>query len=117
MQNMMSQDTKKLSRREGLQVAAGVLALGAGLGVTRIGEAQTARKAELADRVQMKWFLPGSDNSLKLVDTVTLPAKVVEAVYAGRGPRFIIKWYRGADSKAAHLADMALPSTVARLRR
>ena len=83
----MSQDTKKLSRREGLQVAAGVLALGAGLGVTRIGEAQTARKAELADRVQMKWFLPGSDQSLKLVDTVTLPSKVIEAIYAGRGPR------------------------------
>jgi len=113
----MSQDAKKLSRRDGLQVAAGILALGAGLGVTRIGEAQTPRKTELADRVQLKWFLPGDDNSLKLVDAVTVPAKLIDAIYEGRGPRFIIKWYRGAGSNAAHLADMTLPAAVARLRR
>jgi hypothetical protein len=77
-----------LSRRDSIKVAAGILALGTGLGVPR----QALGLAPEAARMQMKFFGSEADGG-RMLDTTDLSESLTEFLASPAGARVQIKFY------------------------
>ncbi len=109
---MSNQKPKRLTRRQSLELATGILALGAGLGVTKNAEGAPA------GMLQLKIYMGGPSAEPKVVQTVELAGEVAEAVSNGRGGLVQLKWFRSRSDRGHELvARSMLPETLRQKKR
>ncbi len=87
-----------LSRRDSVKLAAGILALGAGLGVPR----RALGLAPSAARMQMKFF-SGAEDGSKLLDSADLSESLTKFLASPAGARVQIKFYHPAGGEVGTL--------------
>jgi hypothetical protein len=93
-----------LTRREGVKLAAALLALGAGLGVPR----EALGLAPAAARLQVK-FYRGIEDGGALLGSVDLADPVTAFLASPAGARTQIKWF---DATAGDLGSMPIPLMI-----
>jgi hypothetical protein len=87
-----------MSRRDSIKLAAGILALGTGLGVPR----QALGLAPAAARMQMKFF-SGAEDGGKVLDSADLSESLTKFLASPAGARVQIKFYHPAGGEVGTL--------------
>ncbi len=98
----MSDDAKRpVSRRDSFRLASGMVALGAGLGMSM--RSDDAQAAGAPVRLQIKFMKASADQKPMVLHTVTLPDDVAQALSDDGGTAIQIKWFRQAEGAEPEL--------------
>lgn len=104
-------ETRPISRREGLRLAAAVAALAPGLGVT-VGRlwGQEIRTGKL----RLAWYATDG-REFKEVASQELPERVARLIQSARGPGLLVEWFVLEDGERRRIHSQDLPSVMMKI--